>query len=112
MFVIDTSGSMRGGPLESAKRALFTSLSNLDPKDTFNIIAFNREFTLFAPSMEPATEETILKATEWVETNFVPNGGTNILLALEQVSNNTSPFLLHCYGSHIEKINKLSNTYN
>ena len=86
VFVIDTSGSMRGGPLESVKNALLALLSKLDPEDTFNIIAFDGDYRSFAPSMELATKETILKATDWADINLVPKGGTNILLPIEQVS--------------------------
>ncbi|XP_062087837.1 uncharacterized protein LOC133794562 isoform X2 [Humulus lupulus] len=84
VFVIDTSGSMRGDPIENVKNALLASLSNLNPQDTFNIIAFSGEVRLFSPSMELATDESILKATEWVHTNLVANGVTNILLPMEQ----------------------------
>lgn len=77
---------MLGSPIEDAKNALLASLSNLNPEDTFNIIAFNGEIDLFSPSMELATKEAISKATEWVDANLVANGGTNISLPMEQVS--------------------------
>ena len=76
---------MGGSPLESIKSALFASLSQLNVNDTFNIIAFNGEVYLFSSSMEPATEEAIANATQWVDTTFIANGGTNILLSLTQV---------------------------
>lgn len=94
VFVIDTSGSMRGNTLESVKNALLASLSNLDPRDSFNIIAFSGEVCLFSSSMEMATQEAILKATEWVGINLIANGGTNILLPLEQVRLIFKQFLL------------------
>ncbi|KAH7547065.1 hypothetical protein FEM48_Zijuj01G0267500 [Ziziphus jujuba var. spinosa] len=84
VFVIDTSGSMRGAPIEDAKNALLASLSNLNPEDTFNIIAFNEEVNLFSPSMELAKKEPISNATQWISTNLIANGGTNIKLPLEQ----------------------------
>lgn len=86
MFIIDKSGSMLGSPLEDAKNALLASLSNLNPEDTFNIIAFNEKVHLFSASMELATKEAMSKATEWVGTNLVANGGTNILLPMEHVN--------------------------
>lgn len=76
---------MRGAPIEDTKNALLASLSNLNPEDTFNIIAFNEEVNLFSPSMELAKTEAISKATQWISTNLVANGGTNIQLTLEQV---------------------------
>lgn len=77
---------MSGDPLENAKFALMASLSKLNPKDTFNIVAFNGEVLLFSPSMKLATKEAISEATEWVGERLIANGGTNILLPLNQVN--------------------------
>lgn len=84
VFVVDISASMKGSPLENVKNALVGSLSQLNPQDRFNIIAFNGEAYLFSQSMEPATVEAILKAAKWVDTTFIANGGTNIMLPLTQ----------------------------
>lgn len=84
IFVIDISGSMRGGPLEIAKNALLEALSNLNPGDSFNIIAFNESTHLFSSSMELVTEEATITATHWVDSKFIAEGGTNILLPLNQ----------------------------
>ena len=43
-YVIDGSGSMRGGPWEAAKFELFKSLDSLKPKQRFYIIFFGRDF--------------------------------------------------------------------
>lgn len=85
MFVVDISASMKGSPLENAKNALLVLLAQLNPQDTFNIIAFNGDVYLLSPSMETATEEAISKASKWVETTFNANGGTNIMHPLTQV---------------------------
>lgn len=77
---------MKGGPLESTKRAVLASISKLNHEDTFNIIAFNGDTKLFSSSMEQATDEAITRATEWIDANLVANGGTNILLPVEQVT--------------------------
>ncbi|TKY64247.1 Inter-alpha-trypsin inhibitor heavy chain H5 [Spatholobus suberectus] len=84
VFIVDISASMKGSPLENTKNALLTSLSQLNAQDTFNIIAFNGAVSLFSSSMETATEEAILNATKWVDTNFIANGDTNIMLPLTQ----------------------------
>ncbi|RDX68996.1 Inter-alpha-trypsin inhibitor heavy chain H5 [Mucuna pruriens] len=84
VFIVDISASMKGSPLENIKNALLTSLSQLNAQDTFNIIAFNGAVYLFSSSMETATEEAILNATKWVDTNFIANGDTNIMLPLTQ----------------------------
>ncbi|CAL5195774.1 unnamed protein product [Lathyrus oleraceus] len=84
VFVVDISASMKGSPLQNVKNALLASLFKFNQQDTFNIIAFNGEAYLFSPSMVTATKEAISKASKWVETTFIANGGTNIMLPLTQ----------------------------
>lgn len=83
VFVIDNSSSMQGAPLESVKTAVISSLSKLDRDDSFNIIVFNTESSLFSTKMELASDETIIKATQWLD-NSAPNDGTNILIPIQQ----------------------------
>ncbi|KAK1358525.1 Inter-alpha-trypsin inhibitor heavy chain [Heracleum sosnowskyi] len=83
-FVVDISGSMQGATIESAKTALLEAISNLTPADSFNIIAFNESSAFFSPSMVHATNETIESAAEWISTNLIAKGGTNIMLPLNQ----------------------------
>jgi Ca-activated chloride channel family protein len=40
VFVLDTSGSMEGFPIEKAKQTMDLALNNLYPHDTFNLITF------------------------------------------------------------------------
>lgn len=84
VFVVDISESMRGQPLEETKSALFAALAKLDPKDTFNVIAFNGETCLFSSILEPASAKNIENVVQWVNSNFVASGGTNIMLPLNQ----------------------------
>ncbi|WCJ39392.1 Nucleoside diphosphate kinase family protein [Euphorbia peplus] len=84
IFIIDISGSMKGQPLENAKTATISSLSKLDSEDSFNIIAFNGESFLFSSLMEPATRDSITRATQWLNDNLTPDGRTNILVPLKQ----------------------------
>ncbi|OMO70665.1 von Willebrand factor, type A [Corchorus capsularis] len=83
VFVIDISQSMQGHPIENVKSALLASLSNLNPQDSFNIIAFNSEIQLFSSNMVLATHGSIENATQWL-TNLTAAGGTNIMLPLKQ----------------------------
>lgn len=85
VFVVDISESMRGLPLEETKNALFAALAKLNPKDTFNVIAFNGEICLFSSVLEPASAKNIESVVQWVNSNFVASGGTNIMLPLNQV---------------------------
>ncbi|KAM3747127.1 hypothetical protein ACB098_05G013000 [Castanea mollissima] len=84
VFLIDISESMKGDPLEFTKNALVASLSKLNPEDNFNIIGFNQEVHLFSSTMKLATKEAISNAIEWVGTNLIGNGSTNILLPLNE----------------------------
>ncbi|VVA95058.1 unnamed protein product [Arabis nemorensis] len=84
VFVIDISGSMKWKPLEDVKKALLECLSKLKAEDVFNIIAFNDDILEFSTSMEFATDETISAVTEWLDTNLIASGGTNMLLPLQQ----------------------------
>ncbi|XP_049393031.1 uncharacterized protein LOC125857473 isoform X1 [Solanum stenotomum] len=84
VYVVDISASMQGRPLENVKSALLAALSKLSPADTFNLIAFNGKSLLFSSSMEPSGKESIGKATQWIDQNFVAEGGTDISLPLNQ----------------------------
>ncbi|XAR67567.1 hypothetical protein NMG60_11002368 [Bertholletia excelsa] len=84
IFVVDISGSMHEGPLDNVKNALLAALSKLTPVDSFNIIAFNSSTQILSSSMKLATKEAIENATLWISRNFIPEGGTNILLPLNQ----------------------------
>ncbi|KAH0728786.1 hypothetical protein KY290_003489 [Solanum tuberosum] len=84
VYVVDISASMQGRPLENVKSALLAALSKLSPADTFNVIAFNGKSLLFSSSMEPSGKESIGKATQWIDQNFVAEGGTDISLPLNQ----------------------------
>ncbi|KAG2728619.1 hypothetical protein I3760_01G213700 [Carya illinoinensis] len=83
-YEAEVPACMMGEPLENAKNALMASLSKLNTKDTFNIIAFNGEVQLFSSIMKLATSEAISNATEWIDANLIANGGTNILLPINQ----------------------------
>ena len=91
IFIIDISGSMKGGPFESAKNGLLSSLQKLNPEDSFNIIAFKMDTYLFSSVMEQATEEAIIEATRWLNDKLTADGGTNILGPLKQVF-----LMFHC----------------
>lgn len=88
---------MRGKSLDNTRNVLSAALSKLDPDDSFSIIAFNGETYLFSTSMELATKEAVERANEWMSTNFVAGGGTNILLPLNQVFTHYYLFLCNIF---------------
>ncbi|KAI3789852.1 hypothetical protein L2E82_02656 [Cichorium intybus] len=84
VFLLDISGSMRGVPIEKSKHAIITSLSKLNQQDLFNIIAFNEGIQSYSSSLELATKEAIINATEWMWKLVVAEGGTNLMCSLKQ----------------------------
>src|SRR5690606_8330380 len=81
VFVLDTSGSMNGRPIEQAKEAVLTALDRLGRDDTFQIIRFANEASLFGSEPVPATAENLRKARAYVERLEV-GGGTEMIAGI------------------------------
>ncbi|XP_031490841.1 uncharacterized protein LOC116257954 isoform X2 [Nymphaea colorata] len=84
IFLIDTSASIQGLPLEESKNAVSAALMNLRPTDSFSIMSFNEEIFSFSSSLVPATEEKIEEAHQWLSETCHATGGTSILLPLNE----------------------------
>ena len=54
LFVLDTSGSMRGEPLEAAKRALNGTIEQLPEAVLFDVIFFDKGVSAWQPQLVPA----------------------------------------------------------
>ena len=50
VFVLDTSGSMSGFPIEKAKETMKLALDGLNPRDTFNLITFSGDTHILFPA--------------------------------------------------------------
>ncbi|HRI36913.1 MAG TPA: VWA domain-containing protein [bacterium] len=75
VFVLDTSGSMQGRPIETVKKAMTKAIANLGPNDRFNVYSFNTEVTtLFAESQ--IADDTAKKAGLIYVENLQAGGGT------------------------------------
>ncbi|MCK4428021.1 MAG: VWA domain-containing protein [candidate division Zixibacteria bacterium] len=81
IFILDTSGSMRGEKIRQAKGALTFCLNSLNPNDRFNIVDFDDQIRSFKESLTQATRENIKDAQRFVES-CEAEGGTNINDAL------------------------------
>lgn len=81
LFVLDTSGSMRGEKLDQAKGAARYVLENLNPEDRFNVIAFGTATRAYARDLRPADEAR--KAMTFIN-GLSASGGTNIGRAFEE----------------------------
>jgi Ca-activated chloride channel family protein len=78
VFVVDTSGSMAGRPLEQAAEAIAAALDRLDPSDTFQILNFSDSVGRFAPAPMLATQANVAIARNYVR-NITSAGGTEML---------------------------------
>ncbi len=81
VFVVDTSGSMNGFPLDQCKRLIERCLNDLDEQDSFQVILFAGSASTLAPAPVPATPANIRKAMEYVK-GAQGGGGTEFLPAL------------------------------
>ncbi len=82
VFILDSSGSMKGDKMKQAKEALLFCLRSLNPADRFNIVDFDDQVVLFGEGMKTATPGNIKEAEAFVE-QIEAEGGTNISGALE-----------------------------
>jgi len=81
-FVLDTSGSMSGIPLEASKRLAAKALRALGPRDTFNLIRFAGDNEVYAKQSLGNDLASIEAALTWLNRQS-GGGGTELLRALE-----------------------------
>lgn len=82
VFVLDTSGSMIGPPLETAKKTMELALNTLYPHDTFNLITFSGDTQILFPEPVPATAENLRRAKEFLSSRESA-GGTEMMKAIQ-----------------------------
>jgi Ca-activated chloride channel homolog len=82
VFVLDTSGSMSGFPIEKAKETMRLALDSLNPADTFNLITFSGDTRILFPEPVPATAENLRKAQAFLSSHNGA-GGTEMMKAIE-----------------------------
>ena len=81
VFVLDTSGSMSGFPIEKAKETMKLALEGLYPQDTFNLITFSGDTHILFPKPVPATKENLRKAQTFLASR-TGSGGTEMMKAI------------------------------
>jgi Ca-activated chloride channel homolog len=86
VFVLDTSGSMQGFPIEKAKETMKLALDGLNPSDTFNLITFAGDTSILFPEPVPATRENLRKAQAFLSSR-IGQGGTEMMKAIEAALN-------------------------
>ena len=82
VFVLDTSGSMSGFPIEKAKEAMKLSLEGLYPDDTFNLITFAGDTSVLFEKPVPATRANLDAAKAFLDTRQ-GGGGTEMMKAIK-----------------------------
>ncbi len=82
-FVLDTSGSMEGQPMELSRALVSSALRTLRPGDTFRIVRFGDDATEYSDAPIAATPSSIEDAIRYVD-GLRGMGGTMMSLAVQQ----------------------------
>ena len=90
IFLIDTSSSMRGQPIEQAKALMRRFIEGLNPDDTFTVINFSNDIRALSPTPLANTEENRRKALQYVDA-LGGGGGTQMLSGIQAVLNFPEP---------------------
>lgn len=99
VFVLDTSGSMQGFPIEKAKETMKLALDSLHPSDTFNLITFSGDTRILFPQPVPATRGNLSKAQAFL-AGSAGYGGTEMMKAIKaalEPSDNQSHVRIVCF---------------
>lgn len=81
VFVLDTSGSMDGFPINKARESMKLTLDNLNPYDTFNLITFAGDTRILFEHPVPATQENLSAAKKLLDDSS-SGGGTEMMKAI------------------------------
>ena len=83
IFVLDTSGSMSGEPMNASKVFMRHALKTLRPDDYFRIINFGSTSHEFTNSPIGATQDNLIRGQKHIDS-LSTNGGTEIVPAIKQ----------------------------
>lgn len=89
IYVIDTSGSMKGQSIIQARASLLMALEQLKHQDSFNILVFNHTTHNLFNTAVPANPNNISQAKAYVQS-LQAGGGTEMMPALQQALYNQS----------------------
>jgi Ca-activated chloride channel family protein len=81
IVLLDTSGSMSGGPLEQGKRVVAALIDSLSDDDQLEVIEFSTRPNRYARSPVPGTKSEKAKAITWVMARRA-EGGTEMQAAI------------------------------
>jgi hypothetical protein len=81
IFVLDTSGSMSGQPIEKAKDVMSRAIDAMRPGDTFNMITFSGDTRILWNAPRPNTQTNRDEAQRFLASQ-AGNGGTEMMSAI------------------------------
>lgn len=81
IFVLDTSGSMSGFPIEKAKETMALAIDSLRAEDTFNLITFAGDTHILWDRPRPADAQSLAEAQAFLESRQ-GRGGTEMMSAI------------------------------
>lgn len=83
VYVLDCSGSMEGQPIAQAKAAIRTSLTRMQPDDTFQIIKFADDATLMSDKPLQASPRNVQRALAYLDQSY-GGGGTMMMEGIKK----------------------------
>ena len=90
VFVLDTSGSMNGAPMEASRRFMQAALKGLRPSDSFRILSFSNATRHMAARALPATPGNVRRGLAYVGS-LRAGGGTEMERALHGAFDTAQP---------------------
>ncbi|MBP6964148.1 MAG: VWA domain-containing protein [Armatimonadetes bacterium] len=78
IFVIDSSGSMMGEPIEKAKETMALCIEQMNPYDTFQLISFSNDVTRLFDKPQPNTPDNRLMGLTFLRDRM-GSGGTEMM---------------------------------
>ncbi|WP_445630628.1 VIT domain-containing protein [Nostoc sp. DSM 114167] len=90
VFLVDTSGSQSGDPLQKCQELMRRFINGLNPNDTFTIIDFSDRVRQLSPTPLPNTLENRAKAIAYIN-NLQADGSTEMLSGIRTAINFPTP---------------------
>ncbi|WP_366941884.1 VIT domain-containing protein [uncultured Nostoc sp.] len=90
VFLVDTSGSQSGDPLQKCQELMRRFINGLNPNDTFTIIDFSNRVRQLSPTPLPNTPENRAKAIAYIN-NLQADGSTEMLSGIRTAINFPTP---------------------
>jgi len=91
IFVIDTSGSMKGTSIRQARAALERAMRvTLGPRDRFNVIEFDSSYSMLFAESVSVSDRSLRQASAFV-ASLDANGGTEMAAPLRAALASRSP---------------------